>query len=173
MVRRRGVLVCALTVLASTVLAGCYTTSGGIGGPSAEPTLATSAPSGVVVTKWPDVGEIQGEVPDGAAQLFVSNQSREDDPVRLTISVNSVQVIVSDFYVGGSHNWIGFLLTGLEPGSHTLHASSDTGVEDTFEFEVVSDAPRHLVLDYFYPADHTNPQRLFTFMTSDEPVGFA
>ena len=147
------------------MLAGCTSSSGG---PSPGLTLATSSPNGVIVTKWPDIGELQRDVPDGAAHLFVSNQSFDDDPVGLTISIDDAQVIVGDFHVEGQHTWIGFLLTGLEPGPHVLHAVSDTGVEEGFEFEVVADAPRHLVLNYwFYPDDEAD--RHFEFSASDQP----
>ena len=164
---RRRVLVSALAVTTLTVvsvLAGCSS----LGGPGPEPGLAATASSGVVVTKWPDIGEIQREVPDGAAHVFVSNQSFDDDPVHLTISIDDTQVIVSDFHVEGQHTWVGFLLTGLEPGPHVLHAMSDTGVEESFEFEVLADAPRHLVLNYwFYPGDDAG--RHFEFTASDQP----
>jgi hypothetical protein len=58
--------------------------------------------------------------------LYVSNQSFDDEKVRLTVAVDGVTVVDGDFHVAGQHNWVSFPL-GLSPGVHEVTGESDTG----------------------------------------------
>jgi len=100
--------------------------------------------------------------------LYVSNQSFEDDNVRLKLAVDGVTVVDGEFRVEGQHNWIRFPL-GLSPGSHSLTAESDTGATLTESFQVPGDEARYAVVDYW--AEDDSPE--LTWLFQREPVGFA
>ena len=106
---------------------------------------------------------------DGAdLVLYVSNQSFEDDNVRLKLAVDGVVVVDDDFRVEGQHNWISFPL-GLSPGSHSLTAESDTGATLERSFSVPGDEARYAVVDYW--ASDDPPELTWTFQS--DPVAFA
>lgn len=81
--------------------------------------------------------------------LIVSNQSFEDDPVHLTLSIDGVPLIDGVFYVGNQHAWLSAPID-LPPGEHTMVATSDTGVTLTETFDIPADAQRWAILDYWY-----------------------
>lgn len=89
-------------------------------------------------------------VPEKEADLVlhVSNQSFDDERVRLTVAVDGVVVVDDDFDVEGQHTWIRFPLA-MRSGAHEVTASSDTGAELTESFRVPGDAPRFAVLDHW------------------------
>lgn len=101
--------------------------------------------------------------------LYLSNQSFEDDPVLLTLSIDSVALIDGRFYVESQHNWLAALIE-LPPGEHTITASSDSGATLTETFEISPQQRLWAVLDYWY--DGTSRSRKLTWFVSDEPVGF-
>lgn len=109
------------------------------------------------------------QVPPAPFTLYVSNQSFDDDPVRITISISGEVVVDDDFAVEGQHNWIEFT-PDIEPGLHTLTATSDTGAEFTVDLELPAGEPRWAVIDYWFYPDQ-EPRR-FTFNISGEPIGF-
>jgi hypothetical protein len=109
------------------------------------------------------------EPPPAPFTLYVSNQSFDDDPVRITISIGGEVVVDDEFAVEGQHNWVEFT-PDIEPGHHTLIATSDTGAEFTVDLELPEGEPRWAVVDYWFYPDQ-EPRR-FTFDISDEPIGF-
>ncbi|MDW3212822.1 MAG: hypothetical protein R8G01_02415 [Ilumatobacteraceae bacterium] len=119
-----------------------------------------------------DLGTPQVEPVAGQVKLWVSNQSFEDDPVAVTIEIDGVQIVDDSFEVGGQHNWFSFLIDGLEPGEHTLTATSGTGAVFEGTFTLPPDEPRWMVVDYWHYPDDTEG-RHFTFDTSDEPIIFS
>ena len=137
-----------------------------------EPIAEVGAGAGVTVTDGTSLGEPPVEPVAGQVKLWVSNQSFEDDPVAIVIEIDGVQVVDNSFEVGSQHNWVSFMIDGLEPGEHTLTAISDTGA--TFEqvFTLPPDEPRWMVIDYWYYPDDAEG-RHFTFSESDEPIYFA
>jgi hypothetical protein len=101
--------------------------------------------------------------------LYVSNQSFEDATVWITISIDGEVVVDQNFAVKDQHNWITFE-PAVEPGDHTLTASSDTGAELSVEFTTRAREPRWAVVAYWwYPDDIP---RSFTFDIHDEPIAF-
>ena len=122
--------------------------------------------------RGPAVGQPQTEPAPGEVRLWVSNQSFDDDPIRLTISIDGHPVVDDDFAVEGQHNWIPFDIGGLAPGQHTLQAESGTGVVATAELTVVDGEPRWLVVDYWYYADDTEGRHI-TIDEFDHAVAFA
>ena len=159
--RARWIGFCVAVGLALGVLAGC----GAQGAPvtKGQPT-STAAPSPTA-----EVRVVDEKAAD--LQLWVSNQSFVDDPVRLTISIDGVELVERSFAVEGQHNWILFPVA-LAPGWHEVVAVSDTGAELRETFRVPRDGQRYAVLDYWnYPDDKHG--RHFTWMVQDEPVAFA
>lgn len=119
-----------------------------------------------------DLGTPQVAPVAGQVKLWVSNQSFEDDPVAVMIEIDGVQVVDDSFEVGGQHNWFSFLVDGLEPGEHTLTATSDTGAAFEGTFTLPPDEPRWMVVDYWYYPDDAEG-RHFTLNESEEPIAFA
>jgi len=107
--------------------------------------------------------------PPAPFTLYVSNQSFEDATVKITVTIDGEVVIDQDFAVEGQHNWIEFT-PALEPGDHTMTATSNTGAELTVDLVLPEDEPRWAVLDYWH-APEEGPRR-FTFNISDEPLAF-
>lgn len=135
-------------------------------------TEPTGSDSELTVERGNPLGQNQGGLSPGEVKLWVSNQSFEDDPVEIVISVDGVEIIAEAFEVKGQHNWIPFDLKGLDPGPHTLTVTSSTGVEQTETFTAVAEEPRWLVLDYWYYLDDAKG-RYFSFAEFDHPVAFA
>lgn len=107
--------------------------------------------------------------PPAPFTLYVSNQSFEDATVGITVTIDGEVVIDQDFAVEGQHNWIEFTPT-IEPGDHTLMATSNTGAELTIDFALPESEPRWAVLDYWHSPEE-EPGR-FTFNISDQPLAF-
>ena len=100
--------------------------------------------------------------------LYVSNQSFEDEDVRIKLDVDGVTVVDGEFRVEGQHNWIRFPLS-LSPGSHSLTAESDTGATLKESFQVPGNEARYAVVNYW--AEDDSPE--LTWLFQREPVGFA
>jgi hypothetical protein len=132
----------------------------------------TGAGSGRTVSETSRLGEAQVEPVGGQVKLWVSNQSFEDDTVAITIEIDGVEIVADTFEVGGQHNWFSFMIDGLEPGEHTLTATSDTGAAFEGTFTPPPGEPRWMVVDYWYYPDDAEG-RHFTFDESDEPIYFA
>ncbi len=138
-----------------------------------EPVTPVNVTDGAIAaTALAGSGDPQAEPEAGQVKLWVSNQSFEDDPVAITVEIDGVQVVDGSFEVGGQHNWFSFMIDGLEPGEHTLIATSDTGATFAATFTLPPGEPLWMVVDYWYYPDDAEG-RLFTFDESDEPIYFS
>ena len=99
--------------------------------------------------------------------LFVSNQSFVDDPVELTISIDSIEVIAESFDVGGQHNFVLFPLK-VPPGRHTITAVSDTGVRMRQHFTLPETGRRYASVFYW-----NSPSRHIDWQIQARPMAFA
>lgn len=119
---------------------------------------------------------VAGEASTAELQLYVSNQSFEDSPVTIAVTIDGKSIIDDQFHVGSQHSWVPFLLR-LSPGEHVLDAVSSTGATYSTTFEVNETAMRYAVLNYWYYPPSSNGSgstpRSFTFDISDDPIGFA
>lgn len=144
-------------------------TSSGSTGLPASP--ATSPVSLTVAGPWSSWEPGLPEPEPGVVRLWVSNQSFDDDPVRITIEVDGQLVVDDAFEVGGQHNWFAHDIAGLEPGQHEIVATSDTGAVIEATFSLPADEPRWVVIDYwYYPGEPAG--RHFTARESAEPIVF-
>jgi hypothetical protein len=166
---------CALSVV---VAAGLLITACGdsqptaVDGPATEQGAADEPGSPLRVGRGAALGEPQTPPAPGEVKLWVSNQSFEDESVRLTISIAGTQVVDETFAVEGQHDWIAFDIAGLEPGVQSIVAESETGARYAGEFTIPADAPRWLVVDYWYsPGDAAG--RHFGFAAFEDAVAFA
>ena len=66
--------------------------------------------------------------------LYASNQSFDDEKVRLSIAVDGVTVVDGDFDVAGQHKWVSFPL-GMSPGVHEVTATADSAAARDFYAE--------------------------------------
>ncbi len=105
---------------------------------------------------------------DADLVLYVSNQSFDDDEVRLTVTVDRVTVVDGDFHVEGQHNWIRFPLA-LRAGRHDIEAGSDSGARLAESFRVPRRGTRYAVIDHW--TEDGSPDLTWHF--SRRPVAFA
>lgn len=99
--------------------------------------------------------------------LYVSNQSYDDETVRIEVVVDDVAVVDDEFAVEGQHNWIQFPLA-MEAGRHEVTARADSGATLRESFEVPGDEPRYAVLDHWGRGDGAE----LTWLFETEPIGF-
>ncbi len=121
--------------LALWALIGCGAAQGVDPAPHAEVTAADAAVRLVAETKADLV-------------LHVSNQSFDDEEVRLTVMIDGVIVVDGDFHVEGQHNWVSFPLA-LPSGGHEISAESDSGATLRESFEVPPGKTRYAVIDHW------------------------
>jgi hypothetical protein len=119
--------------------------------------VGCDAAQGVDPTPAPDVTATDAAVrlvdeDEADLVLIVSNQSFDDEEVRLTVTVDEVTVVDGDFHVEDQHNWISFPL-GLPPGAHEVTAESDSGATLRESFEVARNKSRYAVIDYWTEDD--------------------
>ena len=100
--------------------------------------------------------------------LHVSNQSFDDEKVRLTIAVDGVTVVDGDFEVEDQHNWVSFSLE-MSPGVHEISADADSGATLHESFDVPGDATRYAVVDYWGEGGSAE----LTWLFQRRPVVFA
>ena len=100
--------------------------------------------------------------------LYVSNQSFDDEEVRLTVAVDGVVVVDGDFHVEDQHNWIKFPLQ-MSPGDHEVTAEADSGAALRESFQVPGDKARFAVIDYWGEDDSAE----FSWSFQRQPVAFA
>jgi hypothetical protein len=134
--------------------------------------VACGEAQGVDPRPHPEVTAAESEVrlvDEGQADLmlFVSNQSFDEEQVRLTVAVDGVPVVDGDFHVEGQHNWVGFPLS-LSPGVHQITAESDTGASLIESFRVPGSKTRYAVIDHWGDDDSAELSWLF----DREPIGF-
>ena len=89
---------------------------------------------------------------DADLVLIVTNQSFDDEEVRLRITVDDVTVVDDDFHVEDQHTWVRFPLS-LPPGSHEVTADSDSGATLRESFQVPRNEPRYAVIEYWTEDD--------------------
>jgi hypothetical protein len=102
--------------------------------------------------------------------LYVSNQTRDIDPVAVQITLDGEVVVDQEFELGDMHNWILFELE-ITPGEHEIVAAApEAGVElrETF----AADGERWAVIDFWAASDEAEGPR-FTWRIEAEPIGFA
>lgn len=127
---------------------------------------------GVDPTPHPDVTGADAEVglvgkDEADLVLYVSNQSFDDEEVRLAVAVDDVTVVDGDFHVEDQHNWVSFPLA-LSPGEHEITAESDSGARLSESFEVPGDQPRFAILDHWGEGDSSD----LTWSFHRKPVAF-
>jgi hypothetical protein len=101
--------------------------------------------------------------------LMVSNQSRLDDPVVLTVAIDGVELLSRPFEVRNQHHFVRFPLH-LGPGVHRLKASSNTGVvlEERFTLPATGER-QHAGLNYYNYADEDG--KLIDWNIQSTPIG--
>jgi hypothetical protein len=134
--------------------------------------VACGEAQGVDPRPHPEVTAAESEVrlvDEGQADLmlFVSNQSFDEEQVRLTVAVDGIPVVDGDFHVEGQHNWVGFPLS-LSPGVHQITAESDTGATLSESFRVPGSKPRYAVIDHWGDEDSAE----LSWSIQREPIGF-
>lgn len=138
----------ALTAIVSMALLGCGGTAGDDPTPHAD---ITSADATVAL-----VDESEADL-----VLIVSNQSFDDDEVRLTVVVDGATVVEDDFHVEDQHTYIHFPLD-LPSGPHEVVAESDSGATLRESFEVPGNEKRYAIIGYWTEDDSPD--------TDDPPV---
>lgn len=125
--------------IASVALAGCSAAEGEDPIPHSEVTAADA----VVAL----VDEAEADL-----VLIVSNQSLDDEEVRLTVTIDGVTVVDDDFHVEDQHTWIRSPLD-LAPGGRDLVAESDSGATLRRSFDLPRDGKRYAVLEHWTEDD--------------------
>ncbi len=152
----RSALALALALaLAPWTLVGCGEAEGVDPAPHPEVTAADA-----------DVRLAEKEQAD--LVLYASNQSFDDEKVRLTVAVDGVTVVDGDFHVEDQHNWVSFPLS-LSPGVHEVTAESDSGATLRESFQVPGDKMRYAVIEHWTEDDSAD----LTWQFQRQPVGFA
>ena len=100
--------------------------------------------------------------------LYASNQSFDDEEVRLTVAVDGVTVVDGDFDVADQHNWVSFPL-GMSPGVHEVTATADSGATLRESFRVPGDTTRYAVIEHWGEDDEAE----LTWSFQRQPVAFA
>lgn len=125
--------------IATLALAGCSAPEGEDPIPHSEVTAADAA---VAL-----VDEAEADL-----VLIVSNQSLDDEEVRLTVTVDGVTVVDDDFHVEDQHNWISFPLS-LPSHGHEVIAESDSGATLRESFEVPRNGTRYAIIEHWTEDD--------------------
>ena len=88
-------------------------------------------------------------VPEAEADLFldVTNQSSDDEEVRVTVEIDGVTVVDGPFHVEDQHNWVRFPLA-LPSGRHEITAKSDSGATMRASFEIPRDKTRFALIEH-------------------------
>jgi hypothetical protein len=84
--------------------------------------------------------------------LILSNQSLDDEVVRLTVTVDGVTVVDDDFDVEDQHNWVYFPLS-LPSAGHEVTAESDSGATLRESFTVPHNETRYAIIEHWTEDD--------------------
>lgn len=103
--------------------------------------------------------------------IVVSNQSFDEPTMPVQVVIDDTTVVDAAFEVVGQHEYVGYELT-LEPGPHTLVATSGSGAARTETVVIESGVPQHLYLGYWSDTDGTGGPT-FDYRASAEPLGIA
>ncbi|WP_157571018.1 hypothetical protein [Nocardioides insulae] len=125
--------------LATLTLGGCGVGTAGDVSPHAD------------VTADDATVRVVGEA-DADLVLIVSNQSLDDDEVRLTVQIDGLTVVDGDFDTEDQHNWIYFPLS-LPSGDHEVIAESDSGSKLAESFNVPRNKKRYAVIEHWTEDD--------------------
>jgi hypothetical protein len=150
----RSVLILAL-VLAPRSLVACGETQG------PDPTPHPEASDGRAAVRIVDEE-------DADLVLYVSNQSFDDELVRLTVAVDGVTVVDGDFHVEDQHHWVSFPLA-MPADAHEITATSDSGARLRESFRVPGDKARYAVIDHWGEGDSAE----LTWLFQRQPLAFA
>lgn len=126
----------SLAVALTFPVTGCLSNASGDGVDPAPHPEITAADTAVKL-----VGEAEADL-----VLHVSNQSFDDEEVRLTVTIDGVTVVDGDFHVEDQHNWVSYPLS-LTLGGHEITAESDSGATLHESFEVRRGKTRYAVID--------------------------
>jgi len=99
--------------------------------------------------------------------LYVSNQSFDDEEVRMSVAVDGLAVVDGDLQFADQHNWVSFPLS-LSPGAHEVTAKSGSGATLREPFEVPGDKTRYAVIDHWGEDDSAE----LTWLFQRQPVAF-
>lgn len=176
--QRLGSPVVALVAL----LVGCASAPESDLGDPIRPTAGTE-----VANELPDEALDVHVIPPGGSWedagqpsiVRVSNQAFEDPDVRLTATLDGLELFDQSFAVEGQHSVTLFGLNASS-GPHTLTVVSDSGARTSQTVVLPAGEQRWLVVDYWYVdpatassgADQT-PGPSLTVFVSDEPVYIA
>ncbi len=138
-------------------------------GPTETDVASGASPSPSPSTPAAEIRVVEEDEAD--LQLWVSNQSFEDDPVEVTIAIDGVEVVSEPFDVEGQHTWVLFPIMA-PPGNHVLTATSDTGATLEQRFMLPEQGLRYAVVEYWYYTDD-KAGRHFSWLIQKRPVGFA
>lgn len=105
---------------------------------------------------------------EGNLVLYVSNQSFDDERVRLTVAVNGQVVIDEDFDVEGQHNWVRFPLSVPAGVPLELVAESDSGATLQKSVTTVAGNARAVVINHWTDGDRPTLEATLR----REPVAF-
>ncbi len=100
--------------------------------------------------------------------LYVSNQSFDDEEVRVTVTIDGVTVVDGAFHVEGQHNWVSFPLT-LSSGGHEIMAESDSGAMLRESFEVRRGKTLYAVIEHWTEDGSAD----LTWWSRRQPIAFA
>lgn len=139
---------------AMLALAGCREVHGVDPAPHSEVTAADAA------VKL--VGEAEADL-----VLHVSNQSFDDEEVRLTVTIDGVTVVDGVFRVEDQHNWVTFPLA-LASGVHEIAAESDSGATMRESFQVRRGKTRYAVIDHWTEDGSAD----LAWQSTRQPIGF-
>lgn len=142
--------------------------------PPVRQPAATTAPGAVPLTveAYP-AGS--GDLPpivaadDPVFVLVVSNQSFEDDPIGLVITIDGQLVADDEYDVGSQHTISTYHVRGLAPGGHDVVVASSTGVGRDARVRMPDSGPRWAYVTYWYHPDDTRG-RYVDLTQFDEPV---
>jgi hypothetical protein len=131
----------ALQVFSLVLLLGSWTGAGCGASGAADPVPHPNLTAGDAPVELVDESEAD-------LVLHVSNQSFDDEEVRLTVVIDGVTVVDGDFDVADQHNWVTFPLS-VPSGGHEISAESDSGATLRESFEVPHGTTRYAVIDHW------------------------
>jgi hypothetical protein len=138
----------SVLAIAALALGGCGAAEGEDPTPHSDVTAADAAVALV-------------DEADADLVLIVSNQSFDDEEVRLTVTVDGATVVDGDFHVEDQHNWVYFPLK-VPAGGHEVIAQSDSGAALRESFELPPNGTRYAIIEHWTEDDSAQ--------TDDAPV---
>jgi hypothetical protein len=125
---------------AAVLLGGC-----------ADVTLPWSPPEPQVATP---LSSLATDADTAPVVLYVSNQSFDDESVRMTVVVDGEAALDQDLEVRGQHDFLPVPLD-LAPGPHDLVVTTDSGARSDIRLEVPPAPERRWVTILYWTEDRT------------------